>query len=41
VLYKPYGSTTSSLVTHLTFTVTSDKKPTPTQPAKPANNLNN
>lgn len=43
VLYKPYGSTTSSLVTHLTFTVTSDKKPTPTpsQPTKPANNLNN
>lgn len=43
VLYKPYGSTTSSLVTNLTFTVTSDKKPTPTptQPAKPTNNLNN
>lgn len=43
VLYKPYGSTTSSLVTNLTFTVTSDKAPTPTptQPAKPANNLNN
>lgn len=41
VLYKPYGSTTSSLVTNLTFTVTSDKKPTPTQPTKPANNLNN
>lgn len=43
VLYKPYGSTTSSLVTNLTFTVTSDKAPTPTptQPAKPTNNLNN
>lgn len=43
VLYKPYGSTTSSLMTNLTFTVTSDKKPTPTpsQPAKPTNNLNN
>ena len=41
VLYKPYGSTTSSLVTNLTFTVTSNTKPTPTQPAKPTNNLNN
>lgn len=41
VLYKPYGSTTSSLVTNLTFTVTSDKAPTPTQPANLANNLNN
>ena len=43
VLYKPYGSTTSSLVTNLTFTVTSDKAPTPTptQPVKPTNNLNN
>lgn len=43
VLYKPYGSTTSSLVTNLTFTITSDKAPTPTptQPAKPTNNLNN
>ena len=43
VLYKPYGSTTSSLVTNLTFTVTSNQTPTPTpsQPAKLANNLNN
>lgn len=44
VLYKPYGSTTSSLVTNLTFTVTSNQAPKPTapsQPAKPTNNLNN
>lgn len=44
VLYKPYGSTTSSLVTNLTFTVTSNQAPkpiAPTQPAKPTNNLNN
>lgn len=44
VLYKPYGSTTSSLVTNLTFTVTSNQAPkptTPSQPAKPTNNLNN
>lgn len=44
VLYKPYGSTTSSLVTNLTFTVTSNQAPKPTapsQPAKPTNNWNN
>ena len=43
VLYKPYSATTSSLVTNLTFTFTSNQAPTPTpsQPAKPANNLNN
>lgn len=44
VLYKPYGSTTSSLVTNLTFTVTSNQAPKPTapsQPNKPTNNLNN
>lgn len=41
VLYKSYGSTTSSLVTNLTFTVTSSKAPTPTTPADPATNVNN